>query len=188
MNELEPQGNEPMITCSQRTSNHYRVMISQDFGAVEDYDTVYTTLVEAQEEDTVEFCINSNGGSYDAFLSILAGIQQTQARTIATITGNANSCGSMLSLSCDELRVLPLGTMLVHHASTSMPMSKMNDGMKATLHLVKQLEKSFRLCYTGFLSEEEILTCLEGAEIHLDAAEIEERFEAMVEYRESTLA
>jgi ATP-dependent protease ClpP protease subunit len=187
MNEELELTQEPMITCTQTVHNHYRVMMSDVFGDVQLYDSVYNTLIEAQGTDVVEFIINNNGGNYFALAQIISGIQQTEALTVATITGTAASCASMLSVCCDQIQVLPLGEMMIHHASAGMPLSKMSDGVKATLFLQKQLEKSFRMCYSGFLTEEEIVQCLNGAEMHMDADEINERLEKLQEYREAVL-
>lgn len=178
---------EPMITCTQNISNHYRINITQAFGEVQQYDSAYATLVEAGENDVVEFVINTNGGNYYALLQLIAGIQQTQAYTIATITGTAASCGSMLALSCDKIGVLPMGEILIHNGSAGMPMSKIADGVKATLFLQKQMEKSFRTIYSGFMTEDEIVQGLNGVEFHMDSDEINERLEKLMEYREAVV-
>ena len=187
MDDFEELQQAPTITCVQHVSNHYKVMITQSFGDVQNYDIAYNTLLEASEDDTIEFVVNTNGGNLYALNQLIAGIQQTEAHTIATITGTAASCGSMLSLFCDEIRVLPLGEMLVHYASAGMPVSKISDGIKAATFLSKQMEKTFRLCYSGFLTEEEIIQCLNGTEMHLDSDEINERLERLMEYRESVI-
>jgi ATP-dependent protease ClpP protease subunit len=182
--ELETQA-EPLIVCTQHVSNHYKIMISQSFGEVQNYDSAYNTLLEATEDDVVEFVINTFGGNYYALTQLISGIMQTDAHTIATITGTAASCGSMLALSCLEIRVLPMGEILIHNGSASSPTSKIADSVKATLFLSKQMERSFRMIYAGFLTEEEIVQCLNGAEMHMDSDEINGRLEKLQEYRES---
>jgi ATP-dependent protease ClpP protease subunit len=149
------------------------------------YRSVTYGISELSEGDIVEFNINSPGGNLNGLIALLSAISETDAHVIANITGECHSAASILALNCDEIRVSPHCTMLVHHVSFSTG-GKAADIRAYVNHLNENTEELLRKTYTNFLSEVEIENVLNGLQLWLDADEVISRLEKKqeIEYKE----
>jgi ATP-dependent protease ClpP protease subunit len=159
-----------------KQQNLFTVSIDEPFIAPKYYRNVVAMLMEAAPEDTVMFLVNSPGGLMDGLLTLLDGIAQTVATTVAVLVGQCSSAASMLSLHCDEVEVSDNATMLCHNISYGTG-GKGSDVLSHVQHVSKTADKLLRTTYKDFLTETEIDDMISGKEIYLDADEIQERLD-----------
>jgi len=167
----------------QRVACQYTVPIDTDFKEPSYYRAVVNMLMSANEHDNVVFLINSPGGSLAGLLTLLEGINMSEATTNAVIVGSASSAASMLSLACDNVFVSENSTMLAHNISYGAA-GKGSDVLAHVEHTTKTANKLIRKIYEGFLTDSEMNEMLNGKEIYFDSDEIIERLEQRELYRE----
>ena len=160
----------------QQVATQYTVTIDEAFTEPSYYRGVVSMLMGASEEDTVIFLINSPGGLISGLLTLLEGINMTDATTLAVLVGECSSAASMFALHCDQVFVSENATMLCHNVSYGTN-GKGSDVLAHVNHVAKTSEKLLRSTYLNFLSEKEILELLNGQEIYLDSDEIKARLE-----------
>ena len=160
----------------QQVATQYTVTIDEAFTEPSYYRGVVSMLMGASEEDTVIFLINSPGGRLSGLLTLLEGINMTDATTLAVLVGECASAASMFALHCDQVFVSENATMLCHNVSYGTN-GKGSDVLAHVNHVAKTSEKLLRSTYLNFLSEKEILELLNGQEIYLDSDEIKARLE-----------
>ena len=160
----------------QKVATQYTVTIDEAFTEPSYYRGVVSMLMGASEEDTVIFLINSPGGRLSGLLTLLEGINTTDATTLAVLVGECSSAASMFALHCDQVFVSENATMLCHNVSYGTN-GKGSDVLAHVNHVAKTSEKLLRSTYLNFLSEKEILELLNGQEIYLDSDEIKARLE-----------
>ena len=160
----------------QKVATQYTVTIDEAFTEPSYYRGVVSMLMGASEEDTVIFLINSPGGRLSGLLTLLEGINMTDATTLAVLVGECASAASMFALHCDQVFVSENATMLCHNVSYGTN-GKGSDVLAHVNHVAKTSEKLLRSTYLNFLSEKEVLELLNGQEIYLDSDEIKARLE-----------
>ena len=160
----------------KKVATQYTVTIDEAFTEPSYYRGVVSMLMGASEEDTVIFLINSPGGRLSGLLTLLEGINMTDATTLAVIVGECSSAASMFALHCDQVFVSENATMLCHNVSYGTN-GKGSDVLAHVNHVAKTSEKLLRSTYLNFLSEKEVLELLNGQEIYLDSDEIKARLE-----------
>ena len=160
----------------QKVATQYTVTIDEAFTEPSYYRGVVSMLMGASEEDTVIFLINSPGVRLSGLLTLLEGINMTDATTLAVLVGECSSAASMFALHCDQVFVSENATMLCHNVSYGTN-GKGSDVLAYVNHITKTSEKLLRSTYLNFLSEKEILELLNGQEIYLDSDEIKARLE-----------
>ena len=160
----------------QKVATQYTVTIDEAFTEPSYYRGVVSMLMGASEEDTVIFLINSPGGRLSGLLTLLEGVNMTEATTLAVLVGECSSAASMFALHCDQVFVSENATMLCHNVSYGTN-GKGSDVLAHVNHVAKTSEKLLRSTYLNFLSEKEVLELLNGQEIYLDSDEIKARLE-----------
>lgn len=160
----------------QKIATQYTVTIDEAFTEPSYYRGVVSMLMGASEEDTVIFLINSPGGRLSGLLTLLEGVNMTDATTLAVLVGECSSAASMFALHCDQVFVSENATMLCHNVSYGTN-GKGSDVLAHVNHVAKTSEKLLRSTYLNFLSEKEVLELLNGQEIYLDSDEIKARLE-----------
>lgn len=160
------------------------VPIDEGFKEPKYYRKVADRIASLGANDEVRFLINSPGGRLDGLVTLLDALQQTDANSVAIISGEAHSAASILALNCNQVYVSDYSTMLVHNVSFG-AVGKGSDVRDQVKHTLDFSERIFRQTYTGFLSEDEINQVLNGKEIWLVGEEIAERLENKIKYLES---
>lgn len=179
--EDTPSGSLGYYT-KQLSLNRVTVPLDEEIKAPVYYRHVVQGVADLSENDTVVFRLNTPGGNADGMISILTAIAATNAVTVAEIYGQCHSAGSFIALSCDKVHVSPYATMMIHFVSHGSA-GKSIDVVRHVTHTHARFEQLFRTTYDGFLTEEEIEQCLNGAEIWLDSEQILDRLIAREEYR-----
>lgn len=140
------------------------------------YRQVAKAIAELGDQDQVEFEISSPGGYLDGLVSILTAMEKTNATTVAHINGECHSAASMLAMSCDVVYVSPYASMLVHFVNFGAS-GKGTDVLSKVLHVHETCVKLFKDTYRHFLTEDEIIDCINGNELWLTADDIKVRLE-----------
>lgn len=160
------------------------VPIDESFKEPKYYRKVADRIASLGANDEVRFLINSPGGRLDGLVTLLDSLEQTDANSVAVISGEAHSAASILALNCKQVYVSDYSTMLVHNISFG-AIGKGSDVRDQVKHTLDFSERIFRQTYSGFLTEEEILQVLNGKEIWLVGEEIAERLESKIAYLET---
>ena len=182
------QGSESLdfnIKQEVLTRNIMSVCIDEGVKEASYYRYVSQAINELTEDDTLQFFINSPGGTFSGLSTLLSSMDYSGCNTVAVIQGDCSSAASMLALSCHEVQVSPLASMLVHFVSYGSVGAASH--IKAHVdHTQKVTESVFRNIYEGFLTEEEIVSCIEqDRQIWLDSEQIIQRLENRLEYVKS---
>lgn len=161
---------------SSHQIQHFTVPIDGSFREPAYYRGVIQMLMQASEQDTVAFLINSPGGALSGLLSLLEAINMTEAKTVALIVGNASSAASMFALHCNEVYVGDNATFLCHNITYGTA-GKGADVLAHVQHTSSSANKLLRKTYKYFLTEQEINAMIDGKEIYLESDEIVQRLE-----------
>lgn len=166
--------NNDFISSIQRTYHHHDVFLDGDIEEPSEYRELLSLLFNAEEEDTVNIFINSNGGHLDTALAIVEGLKSTDAQVTAVLIGACHSAASIISMYCHCVVVMDSAYSMVHTASFG-AVGNTNNVKAHTEFTVKQIEKLLNDTYEGFLSKEEMSKVKMGAELWFDAEEIRQR-------------
>ena len=109
------QGSESLdfnIKQEVLTRNIMSVCIDEGIKEASYYRYVSQAINELTEDDTLQFFINSPGGTFSGLSTILSSMDYSGCNTVAIIQGDCSSAASMLALSCHEVQVSPIASML----------------------------------------------------------------------------
>lgn len=159
---------------NSQTAHHYTVPIDGSFKEPVYYRGVVQMLMNASENDVAAFLVNSPGGALSGLLTLLEGLNMTEAHTVALLVGSVSSAASIFALHCDEVYVGENSTMLCHNVSYGTG-GKGSDVLAHVKHISSTANKLLRRTYKNFLTEEEINDMIDGKEIYLESDEIVER-------------
>lgn len=153
----------------------YHCYIDSDIEEPECYSELCYLLTIATATDTVILHINSGGGHINSAFKILASLQRTKAKTIARLTGTVASAGTIIALRCKALEVEDFTHFMVHNYSTG-TQGKGHEVLDYISFNDRDLQKTFREIYKGFLSEKEMLEVLRGKDMWLGAEDVRKRW------------
>lgn len=173
---------EPLgFTVKSQQLNNFTIHITGDIRGAEYYTKIFDLLIDAGENDVVDFFIASNGGDLDGLNVMLEGIRMTDAHVRAILIGPAHSAASILALNCHDVIVTDSASMLTHNIRTGFG-GKIADLEAFTNFSRKISNKLIQDTYKGFLDEDLLTAVLHGKEIWMDAEEIRERLEQRAKY------
>jgi len=155
-------------------SRIFTITITSDIVSPDVYDEVVGVLTSAKESDIVVFLINSIGGELNSLTYLTNAIDDTEAHVVGKLMGIAASAAGALFLNCHKQIVGRHTTMMIHNASYG-SLGKDRDVLSHVLFTSKQNERFVRDTYKDFLTEEEIESVINGAELYFDDDEIEQR-------------
>lgn len=187
--EDEAEVHEDYLGYSERStvSTCITIPIDTSFKSASHYRHVVSRIVNTSQDDLIEFEIHSPGGQYNGLSAILSAILRTEASTVAYLNGECHSAASMLALSCDSVQVSPFATMLCHFTNFGYA-GKASDVMRAVSHIHDTGIEVFCAIYEGFLTEEELLSCIDGKEYWFDAEEIMQRLQNREDLRNAEMS
>ena len=159
----------------------FNIYLTDIITGPEDYTNVFNTLLIAKEDETIRFILSTPGGRLDTVNKIRGLAQITLGRTVAVV-GDVASAGTILALSFDEMIVMPNIEFMIHNYSGGVG-GKGHELYSHAKFLQKEMPKVFRDFYKDFLTEPEISEVLSGQDIYLNAEEVEERWENVLNVR-----
>jgi len=169
------------FSVKSKSFNNFMVHINTEIKSPDHYSKVFEKLLDASEDDLVEFYITSPGGRLDGLSVLLEGIRLSDAVTRAVLIGEASSAASILALNCQEVFVTDSSEMLCHSCLYSTG-GKAADISAHVNHTTKITERLLRETYSGFMSEQEIFMMLQGTQWYFDAEQIRERLALRAAY------
>lgn len=173
-------------TVTQETKRH-DVFLDTDISEPPNYRDLISLLFNADENDSINIFINSQGGQLNSALAIIEGIKHSNANVTGIIMGECYSAASIIALNCHNVVVLDSANMMIHTASFGTAGNTGN--VKAyTDFTVKEIEKLLVSTYEHFLTKDEIDKIKTGVEIWLSSDDIKKRLETRTKYVESIAA
>lgn len=169
------------VYMKQLTSCNYKLFVDTPIGSPSDYRNYFACLDSATENDVVEMHLNTPGGNLTTAIQFRNMIQSSQARVIAICHGEVASAGTLLTLACDEVMVMPHTFFMVHSASYG-AIGKQSDLKREVEFSSKYLDNLTKEAYHGFLTEAELHELIEnGREFYMGTEEISERLQRKFE-------
>lgn len=169
------QGNQGYyINSTERTANHHDVFIDSDIVEPQHYRELIAILFNANQGDSVNIFLNSNGGHLDTAIAIVEGLKTTEAATTAIIIGACHSAASIIAMYCHDVVVLDGAYTMVHTASFG-AQGNTSNVRSHTEFTVRQVEKLLNDTYEGFLTKDELHKVKTGVELWFDSEEIRKR-------------
>ena len=158
-------------------------------GTIEDpstYNELCYLLHTADKETVFDLYINTPGGIIDSAFMITNAIETSKAKITAYLSGTVASAGTMISLACDKILPAPHLSFMIHNYSGGM--SGKGHEMKARQKFTDEhLNTAFKSFYSGFLTDDEMTNVIEGTDLWMGTAEVEERWENRVNYLQAKL-
>jgi len=180
--DYEPEDKYLSYSEQSKVLTAINVYLDEDIKSPRYYRAVVDKVTSLNEGDQVYYYVASIGGRMDGLISLIEANRQTPADVICIIIGECHSAASMFALSCPNISVSPSATMMVHYVSFGTG-GKASDIKANVNHTLDFTANYFREIYQGFLTEEEINSCIEtGKEIWMQSDEIMDRLEKRQEY------
>lgn len=167
-------------SLSSTTHNKFEFNLDEDIKEPSYYRNLIEVLNNATEQDLVVLNINSGGGMLDSAISIIDALRNTQANTLAWISGSAYSAAGLIALSCQNVEVGEFATLMCHNSQYGLG-GYTTDIKDRALFEHKMTSKIMQSVYRFFLSPEEIESVLMNKTIWMDSDEIIERLSCMQE-------
>ena len=167
-------------SLSSITHNKFEFNLDEDIKEPSYYRNLIEVLNNATEQDLVVLNINSGGGMLDSAISIIDALRNTQANTLAWISGSAYSAAGLIALSCQNVEVGEFATLMCHNSQYGLG-GYTTDIKDRALFEHKMTSKIMQSVYRFFLSPEEIESVLMNKTIWMDSDEIIERLSCMQE-------
>lgn len=169
------------INTTPNVVNHYDVFIDSEITGPENYRELIALLFNANDGDSINLFINSEGGHLDTAMAIIEGLKNTQAHVVAVLVGACHSAASFISMYAHEVAVLDSAYSMVHTATFGSV--GFTGNVKAhTDFTVRMVEKLINETYEGFLSKDELVKVKSGVELWFDADEIKERIKSRIKH------
>jgi ATP-dependent Clp protease protease subunit len=153
-------------------------------GAIEEpyqYNEMCYLLGTADKNTTVDIYLNTPGGIIDSAFMIANAISNSEAKVIGHLSGTVASAGTLISMACDELKLTPHLSFMIHNYSGGM--AGKGHEMKARQKFTDDhLNDAFKSFYSGFLTEDEMDKVIEGTDLWMNTDEVTERWSNRVEY------
>jgi ATP-dependent protease ClpP protease subunit len=154
------------IVIKNPINHEYIISIDSDISEPENYREVFEVLRTAKDGDIAYLNINSYGGYIHSMVEFYDVLLNTKARTIANVY-TAYSAGSVIALSCDEIRIKKFGSLMIHCMSSGTS-GKIIDMQGYSDFAIKQDRDIANTIYSGFLTKDEIAKINHGKEIWIN--------------------
>ncbi len=177
--EIQPKSIEFYV--EEKTAQSATVYFDEDILQPSYYRNLLQFMRSMQEQDSIEFIMNTAGGLMDSATVICGAMDTCRGEVLVTIAGNCTSAGSMIALRAPNVQVLPEAYMMVHCASYGHA-GKQSEVASAVQFNTRHLSEFIRETYEGFLTTAEIDAVLEGRDMYFDAEQIQERLLKREEY------
>ena len=154
--------------------NSHLIFIDDDIGDPAMYRDVIHCLATCNENDNVNFLINSNGGRTDSIWQIIEAMKGCRGDVAATVIGAAYSAASMLACMAPQCLIADSAEFMLHTAHYG-SIGTVPNVKGQTDFATKQINRLLDICYAGFLTPRELEELKNGREWWFDADEARER-------------
>ena len=173
MGQQQQQQNGLIRTIPIQINSHL-IFIDDDIGDPSTYRDVIHCLATCNENDSVNFLINSNGGRTDSIWQIIEAMKGCRGDVAATVIGSAYSAASMLACMAPECYIADSAEFMLHTAHYG-SIGTVPNVKGQTDFATKQINRLLDICYAGFLTPKELEELKNGREWWFDADEARER-------------
>ncbi len=170
----QPQQQNGLIRTMPLQINQHLIFIDDDIGDPPLYRDVIHCLATCNENDTINFLINSNGGRTDSIWQIIEAMKGCRGDVAATVIGSAYSAASMLACMAPECYIADSAEFMLHTAHYG-SIGTVPNVKGQTDFATKQINRLLDICYAGFLTPKELEELKNGREWWFDADEARER-------------
>ena len=170
----QPQQQNGLIRTIPMQVNSHLIFIDDDIGDPALYRDVIHCLATCNENDGVNFLINSNGGRTDSIWQIIEAMKGCRGDVAATVIGSAYSAASMLACMAPECYIADSAEFMLHTAHYG-SIGTVPSVKGQTDFATKQINRLLDICYAGFLTPKELEELKNGREWWFDAEEARER-------------
>ena len=170
----QQQQQNGLIRSIQQQFNAHLIFIDDDIGDPAMYRDVIHCLATCNENDTVNFLINSNGGRTDSIWQIIEAVKGCRGDVAATVIGSAYSAASMLACMVPECYIADSAEIMIHTAHYG-SIGTVPNVKGQTDFATKQINRLLDICYSGFLTPKEMEELKNGREFWFNAGESRER-------------
>ena len=161
---------------------YHTIYLSDKVGDAAEYHEEFQLFADAQQGVVVEIVLNNFGGSLETAVQFYERIRNSEAKVVASIEGVCHSAASVIALACDEWKVSPFASMLVHNASYAIG-GAAHEVESHVEHSKKHLDFCLKKIYSGFLTQAEVKRVIEGLQKYLTAEEVINRLEKYANHR-----
>lgn len=162
----------PIVSGESET----HVYITDEISEPSNYAELCHLLRAAPKGHTFHLHINTPGGVLDSAFMIADALKNTSAHTIAHLTGTVASAGTIIALSCDQINPAKFVSFMIHNYSSSTGYAKGHELKARTEFTDKELNKAFKVFYSGFLTDTEIAEVIDGRDMWLSTEDVETRW------------
>jgi len=165
----------PVIVDETDTNKIITIYISDVIAAPYEFNKAFHTILKARPEDLIIVHINTPGGAIDSANMLCHALENTAAKVHGVLTGSVCSAGTLITMYCDTIEVATGCAFMIHNYSAGLA-GKGHEIKAQQKFMDTELNEYFANVYGGFLTPEEIASVIEGKDLWLSKAEVEERW------------
>ena len=158
-----------------KDSRVVHVYLTNGIDVPERYNELCFILAQAQRGDVIHVYINNPGGYIASANMIYYAMKNSKAKIIGHLSGDVASAATVLTMACDEIKVMPYTQFMVHNYSGGVQ-GKGKEAKDQMDFVNNEINESFRDYYAGFLTEAEIADVIEDHDIWLNSHQVLERW------------
>lgn len=170
------------VFVSQTVSNRYELYLNDPIESIDQFIDHLAVFANCTEDDLIILNVASAGGSVSVGEQYIMSMSKCAGMIIGVVGMGAASQASAILMSCDDLVITDMSTLLVHsfsygnqsHASGMLNCATFNNKLNE-----KWLDKYFG----QFLTAEERSDVLKGVDLQFDSDQIQERWDMIMELR-----
>ncbi len=155
----------------------HTAFLTNEIGEPSLYNHLCYKLMVATDQEEFNLIINSPGGILDSAFMIADAIEHSKAKVKCKLAGTVASAATIITMSCKEIETSNNLAFMIHNYSSSGAQGKGHEMKARQTFIDRELNKSFKKYYLGFLSAQEIEDVIEGKDIWLNSEEVEERWQ-----------
>lgn len=160
----------------------HTIFIDEHIAETTYYRNVISTLNSAQEGDTIQMIIDTNGGLGSTAMTLTHAMDGCKAKITGVLSGNCKSAGTVIALHCHDWEIGHGLDWLAHTASFGIG-GEANKVAKWHDHEQKLIRELLFREYEGFYTTEEIEDIAQGNDSLLTPKEVGQRLEKFAEHR-----
>ena len=172
----------PITQQSEGGGTLYTIYILKGVEAPEHFAEVISVIDNAMDGDTIIIKLNTPGGSFDSAMMLRDAIKSSRATVLAECVGSVASAGTFIALACAGLYIAPFCEFMIHNYSGGV-YGKGNELEAQANFAIPHLKSVCYEVYDMFLTKKEIKKVIKGHDMYMTKAEVEERWERVIEKR-----
>lgn len=153
--------------------------LCSEIGEPTQYLDMIHTISNAEASDVIYIHLNTPGGHLDTGVQMINAMRNSSAKVVTILDGVAQSLGTLIFLSGDELVVNDYCMMMFHNfnAGVAGKGNELTAQIEATVKWFAQIGKHI---YLPFLSEDEFDRIVRGEDLWMQSTEIRKRIDNAV--------